>query len=156
MLRAIKETPVLCSAVSGTRRFLPRTCGNEPKRKGVPCSAGVFSSAQAETVSASAGCSRVNEPQRTREIHAANTPDKVGRYTGKLPGILCITPYGKAHAWKEARKFATRGYVVMIVDSRGRFDSEGAFDPFDPRFKTDRYYLVEWMAGQSLSRFVRC
>ena len=35
-----------------------------------------------------------------------------------------------------------------MADSRGRFDSEGEWDPFDPKHKTDGYDLVEWLAKQ--------
>ena len=69
----------------------------------------------------------------------------------KVPSILLITPYSKANDWKWARWFAERGYVVVIADSRGRFDSEGTFDPFDVKFKTDGYDLVEWVAQQRWS-----
>ena len=31
---------------------------------------------------------------------------------------------------------------------RGRFDSEGTWDPFEPKHKTDGYDLVEWLAAQ--------
>ena len=41
-----------------------------------------------------------------------------------------------------------RGYVVAISDCRGRFDSEGDWDPFGAKHKTDGYDLVEWLARQ--------
>jgi predicted acyl esterase len=47
-----------------------------------------------------------------------------------------------------ARWFARRGYAVAVSDVRGRFDSEGDWDPFGARHKTEGYDLVEWVAKQ--------
>jgi hypothetical protein len=73
----------------------------------------------------------------------------------KLPTILSITPYGNTvyltHPRMDARWFAKRGYVFVGIDSRGRNDSEGVWDPFDAKHKTDGYDLVEWIAQQSWS-----
>lgn len=70
------------------------------------------------------------------------------RSLAALPVLLGITPYDNDILRADARWFAERGYVVVAADSRGRFDSEGTFDPFDPRHKTDGYDLVEWIAQQ--------
>jgi len=82
------------------------------------------------------------------DIYAPNSSEK-------LPTILSITPYGKgdftAHPAVDARWFAKRGYVFVAVDSRGRYDSEGTWDPFDARHKADGYDLVEWIAHQPWS-----
>ncbi len=68
---------------------------------------------------------------------------------GRFPAILIITPYSNNPGFqKRAAWFAKRGYVVAVADSRGRFDSEGTWDPFDPKHKTDGYDLVEWLAHQ--------
>ncbi|HQW30248.1 MAG TPA: CocE/NonD family hydrolase, partial [Verrucomicrobiales bacterium] len=68
---------------------------------------------------------------------------------GRFPAILVITPYSNNPGFqKRAAWFASRGYVVAVADSRGRFDSEGTWDPFDPKHKTDGYDLVEWLAAQ--------
>jgi putative CocE/NonD family hydrolase len=67
----------------------------------------------------------------------------------KFPAILIITPYSNNPGYQtRGTWFASRGYVVAVADSRGRFDSEGDWDPFDPRHKTDGYDLVEWLARQ--------
>jgi predicted acyl esterase len=73
-------------------------------------------------------------------------PDVEGRH----PAILIHTPYNNnASSWTErARWFARRGYVVAISDCRGRFDSEGDWDPFGAKHKTDGFDLVEWLAKQ--------
>jgi putative CocE/NonD family hydrolase len=69
----------------------------------------------------------------------------------KLPGILSITPYDNTGPREQARWFAKRGYVVVVADSRGRYDSEGVWDPFTAKHKTDGYDLVEWIAKQDWS-----
>lgn len=67
---------------------------------------------------------------------------------GRFPAVLCQTPYNKAGLSTRAKWFAQRGYIVVNSDSRGRFDSEGEWDPFSPLHKTDGYDLVEWIAKQ--------
>lgn len=67
---------------------------------------------------------------------------------GRFPAILQITPYNKNGMATRAQKFAPRGYVVVNVDSRGRFESGGDWDPFSPKHKTDGYDLVQWIAEQ--------
>jgi len=57
---------------------------------------------------------------------------------GLFPTILIRTPYGRNGRVTPsgvlpafiARRFAERGYNVVIQDVRGRFDSEGKFEPF--------------------------
>jgi len=69
---------------------------------------------------------------------------------GRFPAILIITPYNNNTSGFQSRGswFAQRGYVVAIADSRGRFDSEGTWDPFAAIHKSDGYDLVEWLAAQ--------
>jgi putative CocE/NonD family hydrolase len=68
---------------------------------------------------------------------------------GRFPAIVQQTPYNKSGQAGRARRFAARGYVVINVDSRGRFGSGGEWDPFSPLHKTDGYDLVQWAAEQS-------
>ncbi len=67
---------------------------------------------------------------------------------GQFPAVLLITPYNKSGQAARAKNFAARGYVVVNADSRGRFESEGDWDPFSEKHKTDGYDLVQWIAGQ--------
>ena len=69
----------------------------------------------------------------------------------KLPILLAITPYGRTGLYAKARWFAQRGYVFVAADSRGRYDSQGTWDPFESKQKTDGYDLVEWLAKQPWS-----
>lgn len=69
---------------------------------------------------------------------------------GRFPAVLMCTPYSNNSAGmiSRARWFARRGYVVALADVRGRYDSEGEWDPFGAKHKTDGNDLVEWLAGQ--------
>ncbi len=70
---------------------------------------------------------------------------------GPFAAILTITPYDNNGPRDRARWFARRGYVVVLADSRGRYDSEGEWDPFIVAHKTDGYDLVEWIGSQPWS-----
>ena len=63
----------------------------------------------------------------------------------KLPVLLCRTPYDKSRTWVTpfAHKAAARGYIVIIQDVRGRFESEGEWYPFRHE-ANDGYDTVEW------------
>jgi uncharacterized protein len=69
--------------------------------------------------------------------------------TGPWPTLLARTPYGKDLAqvvsWLDPLQAARRGFMVVIQDTRGRFSSDGEWDPF--RFeRQDGYDTVEWVA----------
>jgi putative CocE/NonD family hydrolase len=68
----------------------------------------------------------------------------------EFPAILTMTPYSNllASVVARAKWFAERGYVVVLADVRGRYDSEGLWDPFTDLHKNDGYDLVEWVAAQ--------
>jgi putative CocE/NonD family hydrolase len=64
---------------------------------------------------------------------------------GKFPVLLQRTPYNRAGSAGSAAAMAAHGYVVIIQDTRGRFDSHGEFYPF--RYESqDGYDTVEWAA----------
>jgi len=64
---------------------------------------------------------------------------------GKFPVLLQRTPYNRAFGAGSAPAMAAHGYVVIIQDTRGRFDSAGEFYPF--RYESqDGYDTVEWAA----------
>lgn len=76
-------------------------------------------------------------------------PDGNGRH----PVLVHRTPYGKSTAINVASRFfnpldaVLRGYVVVIQDVRGRFSSEGSWEPFANELN-DGYDTVEWAASQ--------
>jgi putative CocE/NonD family hydrolase len=69
---------------------------------------------------------------------------------GKYPIILVRTPYKKEMAELQGRYYARRGYVVAVQDCRGRFGSEGTWEPFihEPH---DGHDSIEWLARQPWS-----
>ncbi|MDE2751238.1 MAG: CocE/NonD family hydrolase, partial [Gemmatimonadota bacterium] len=67
---------------------------------------------------------------------------------GPFPGILAHTPYDNNGQRETATWFAQRGYVVVSADARGRYDSDGEWDPFGALHRVDGYDLVEWVAAQ--------
>ena len=78
-------------------------------------------------------------------------PEPEGRY----PVLLSRTPYNKSlgnlsYGWLQPIRPASEGYVVVIQDVRGRFESEGAFRPFHQEID-DGFDSVEWAARQPWS-----
>jgi putative CocE/NonD family hydrolase len=83
---------------------------------------------------------------------------------GKFPVLVSRTPYGKnptpppdgtmtpeqQNRQNPATYFASRGYVVVLQDCRGRFNSEGVFY-LDVNEGPDGYDTVEWAARQPWS-----
>jgi putative CocE/NonD family hydrolase len=66
--------------------------------------------------------------------------------TGKFPVLLQRTPYDKGNTSEFAFLAASRGYLVVVQDVRGRFASEGEWYPF--KYETqDGYDTVEWAAS---------
>jgi putative CocE/NonD family hydrolase len=64
-----------------------------------------------------------------------------------LPVVLERTPYNKAIAGRRAKFWTARDYVYAIQDVRGRFRSEGRFEPF-LREGPDGFDTIEWLARQ--------
>ncbi len=65
----------------------------------------------------------------------------------KFPVILIRTPYKKDMDEINGKYYARRGYVAAIQDCRGRFASEGRWEPFvhEPN---DGYDTIEWLASR--------
>lgn len=111
---------------------------------------------QAETPAAAAPLARLVELRGQHVVMRDGVALSVDIYrpdvAGPVPGILTITPYGKGEGRSDqARWYAERGYAVVVADMRGRFDSDGAWDPFNPKHKTDGYDLVDWISRQNWS-----
>ena len=68
------------------------------------------------------------------------------RAAGKFPVLLTRTPYNRKGSATDAYTLSSYGYVVILQDTRGRFDSDGEFYPF--RYESlDGYDTVEWAAA---------
>jgi len=64
---------------------------------------------------------------------------------GPFPVLLERTPYNRRNA-ATGVLLASHGYIVVLQDTRGRYDSEGTFYPFRNE-ADDGYDTVEWAAA---------
>ena len=68
---------------------------------------------------------------------------------GRFPVLVSRTPYGKQLAVQNPngsnQYFARHGYVTVMQDCRGRFASEGEYDPIFQEV-ADGYDAIEWAA----------
>jgi len=62
--------------------------------------------------------------------------------------LLMRTPYNKNGAKSVAERYAAAGYIVVVQDCRGRFQSEGEFIPYNNEGQ-DGYDAIEWLGMQS-------
>jgi putative CocE/NonD family hydrolase len=70
---------------------------------------------------------------------------------GRFPTILVRTPYNKGDdLLPNFRAFVDRGYAMVVEDARGRYESEGVFDPFGQEPK-DGNDTLNWIAQQPWS-----
>lgn len=67
-----------------------------------------------------------------------------------LPVIFTLTPYISDTYHERAFYFSRNGYVFVLVDVRGRGNSEGQFNPLMQEAK-DGHDAVEWLAQQPWS-----
>ena len=75
---------------------------------------------------------------------------------GRLPVLVYRTPYGKhnaADSYQTHLKAVARNYVVVLQDVRGRYGSDGRFDPYRQE-GADGYDTIEWAASQPWSNGV--
>jgi uncharacterized protein len=74
---------------------------------------------------------------------------------GRFPVVLNMTPYGRVGVCgcESASDYATRGFVLAVVDVRGTGGSQGNLDGnyFSPREARDGYDLVEHLGAQPWS-----
>ncbi|MFG2554017.1 CocE/NonD family hydrolase [Streptomyces sp. NPDC048581] len=75
---------------------------------------------------------------------------------GPWPVLLSRLPYGKQTpvmtVMLDPPAAARRGFMVVIQDTRGRFASEGEWEPFTYE-ESDGYDTVRWAAAPRLKRF---
>ena len=69
-------------------------------------------------------------------------PDAEGRF----PTLLQRTPYDRKGGGSQAQQLAAAGYIVVVQDTRGRFDSEGEFYPFRHE-SDDGFDSIAWAAA---------
>lgn len=71
---------------------------------------------------------------------------------GKFPVLVVRTPYGVQRDGMHETKirFAQNGYVVVVQDTRGRYESDGKWEPFRDEAQ-DGYDTIQWAARQPWS-----
>jgi hypothetical protein len=69
---------------------------------------------------------------------------------GPFPVILMRTPYNKEILKGYGDYFSGHGYVYAIQDVRGRFESQGNWEPYINEGE-DGYDTIEWLAAQDWS-----
>lgn len=74
------------------------------------------------------------------------------RMPGRYPAIMDLTPYSNAgdNAMRSAYQAVQRGYAVVTVDARGRYDSHGEFDAWRTD-GADGNAVLTWIAQQPWS-----
>lgn len=83
-------------------------------------------------------------------VHLNGTVFKPADQKGPLPVIFTLTPYIGDSYQTRASYFSRHGYVFVLVDVRGRGNSEGSFEPFVQEAH-DGYDIVEYLARQPWS-----
>ncbi|MDA1049270.1 MAG: CocE/NonD family hydrolase [Planctomycetota bacterium] len=66
----------------------------------------------------------------------------------RAPVLLMRTPYNKDRAKAVAERYAAAGYIAVVQDCRGRFQSDGDFIPYNNEGQ-DGYDAIEWLGRQS-------
>ncbi len=66
-----------------------------------------------------------------------------------FPAVIEITPYGGRFLSRIGEIYATRGYLFLAVDARGRYRSSGNWDPLTYDQK-DGHRVIKWMADHKL------
>lgn len=98
----------------------------------------------------------IYRPTDSCENEARDAARGAAQGNTRHPVLVHRTPYNKSDAWVVGGLMlnpllaAERGYVVLVQDTRGRFASEGEWQPFHCE-GNDGYDSVEWAAAQPWS-----
>ncbi|MEW6723587.1 MAG: CocE/NonD family hydrolase [Bacillota bacterium] len=66
---------------------------------------------------------------------------------GSYPVVMAMTPYGRQQMRPLAQPVVSRGYALVVQDVRGRYDSEGEFNPIEQE-RQDGPETVAWLGQQ--------
>jgi uncharacterized protein len=80
-------------------------------------------------------------------VHLHATVYRPRAQTAPVPCIITMTPYIADTYHERGMYFASQGFPFLIVDVRGRGNSEGTFEP-NRQESSDGYDVVEWVAAQ--------
>ena len=67
--------------------------------------------------------------------------------TSALPAVLMFDIYSSSDMAGRCKEIASRGYVGIIADTRGKRLSPDAIEPFEYDAK-DAYYIIDWISKQ--------
>jgi putative CocE/NonD family hydrolase len=81
-------------------------------------------------------------------VHLTATLYRPRNQCGPSPCILTLTPYVADSFHERGTYFAANGFTFVVVDVRGRGNSEGVFRP-NIQEVSDGVEVVEWLAAQS-------
>jgi predicted acyl esterase len=70
--------------------------------------------------------------------------------TDKVPTVVLRTPYGRSKHLQEGRGWTRRGYAFVVGDVRGRYDSDGIWEPYLNE-RADGAQLLDWVVEQPWS-----
>jgi len=79
------------------------------------------------------------------KLHASLYSPRAAK--GPTPCIFTLTPYTSQSYHDRGMAYSDHGFTYLVVDSRGRGDSEGRFEPFIQEAR-DGYDVTEWLARQ--------
>ena len=121
------------------------------KRALVLLALGFIAAATAQTPASVQVDRDVAVPMRDGVVLRADVYRPAGE--GKFPVLVFRTPYGKHYTAKSDgvhMKAVARGYAVVLQDVRGRYASDGIFNPYRQE-GADGYDTIEWAAKQPWS-----
>jgi putative CocE/NonD family hydrolase len=100
-------------------------------------------------------CREVMVPMRDGVSLAADVYLPARQGAGPWPVVIERTPYNKGNCGNaSAQYFARRGYVAIVQDERGRFNSQGVYYWLRDQGwgeRRDGYDTIEWAAAQEWS-----
>jgi len=127
------------------RTSSPSMAGQFVKRLFVPALFAALAAAQVTTAPDYAVNVQTNVRVKMRDGVSLVADIYRPKIEGRLPVLLTRTPYNRKDP-ETGMYLASRGYVVILQDTRGRFDSEGEFYPFRNE-ADDGYDTIEWAAS---------
>lgn len=103
---------------------------------------GFHATAQAQT------SSTVFVPARDGTLLAADV--YLPAESGRFPVLFQLTPYNKVRQQSTAEYYVSRGYAVVVADSRGIYGSQGIWTPYMNE-ASDGYDIQQWIGQQPWS-----
>lgn len=87
----------------------------------------------------------IKVPMRDGVLLAADVYSQIE--APRSPVLLMRTPYNKQGGKSAAERFAAAGYIAVVQDCRGRYESAGDFVPYNNEGQ-DGFDTIEWLGQQ--------